>query len=118
MAITPMFILPLLISSVSGLSAQTIMSLACNLIIFCSVALYGLLLFYNLTKEELKGRRPLAKFLAMKLIVIFTFYQSFVVCILMVRLVIQLNSHSKLSALAGNVIHGMQSGYGFYAVFS
>ncbi|KAL4064689.1 organic solute transporter Ostalpha-domain-containing protein [Scleroderma yunnanense] len=43
-----------------------------------SVALYGLLLFYGLTKEELVGRRPLAKFLAIKLIVMFTFYQSFI----------------------------------------
>ncbi|KAG1824861.1 organic solute transporter Ostalpha-domain-containing protein [Suillus subaureus] len=43
-----------------------------------SVALYGLLLFYGLTKEELVGRRPMAKFLSIKLIVMFTFYQSFV----------------------------------------
>ncbi|KAG2062925.1 DUF300-domain-containing protein, partial [Suillus decipiens] len=43
-----------------------------------SVALYGLLLFYGLTKEELAGRRPLAKFLSIKLIVMFTFYQCFV----------------------------------------
>jgi hypothetical protein len=47
---------------------------------FCSIALYGLILFYGLTKEELVGRRPLAKFLSIKLIVMFTFYQSFVVC--------------------------------------
>ncbi|KAF9244460.1 organic solute transporter Ostalpha-domain-containing protein [Melanogaster broomeanus] len=44
-----------------------------------SVALYGLLLFYALTKDELQGRRPLAKFLSIKLIVMFTFYQSFVI---------------------------------------
>ncbi|KAL0956584.1 hypothetical protein HGRIS_002722 [Hohenbuehelia grisea] len=43
-----------------------------------SIALYGLLLFYSLTKQELEGRRPLAKFLSIKLIVMFTFYQSFV----------------------------------------
>ncbi|KAN0132238.1 Organic solute transporter Ostalpha domain containing protein [Lactarius tabidus] len=43
-----------------------------------SIALYGLILFYGLTKEELVGRRPLAKFLSIKLIVMFTFYQSFV----------------------------------------
>lgn len=43
------------------------------------VALYGLLMFYDLTKDELKGKRPLAKFLCIKLIVMFTFYQSFVV---------------------------------------
>jgi hypothetical protein len=47
--------------------------------VFCSIALYGLILFYGLTKEELVGRRPLAKFLSIKLIVMFTFYQSFVV---------------------------------------
>jgi hypothetical protein len=46
------------------------------------VALYGLILFYALTKEELAGRRPLAKFLAIKLIVMFTFYQSFVFSVL------------------------------------
>jgi len=44
-----------------------------------SVALYGLLVFYGLTKHELEGRRPLAKFLAIKLIVMFTFYQSFII---------------------------------------
>jgi hypothetical protein len=44
-----------------------------------SFALYGLIVFYGLTKEELRGRRPLAKFLSIKLIVMFTFYQSFVV---------------------------------------
>lgn len=45
-----------------------------------SIALYGLILFYGLTKDELVGRRPLAKFLSIKLIVMATFYQSFVVC--------------------------------------
>jgi hypothetical protein len=49
---------------------------------FDSVALYGLLLFYSLTKDELIGRRPLSKFLSIKLIVMFTWYQSFVVCFL------------------------------------
>jgi hypothetical protein len=44
-----------------------------------SIALYGLVIFYGLTKDELKGRRPLAKFLAIKLIVFFTFYQAFLV---------------------------------------
>ena len=47
--------------------------------LFSSFALYGLIMFYGLTHEELKGRRPLAKFLSIKLIVMFTFYQSFVV---------------------------------------
>jgi len=47
-----------------------------------TVALYGLFVFYTLTKQELKGRRPLAKFMAIKLIVFATFYQSFVFSIL------------------------------------
>ncbi|KAI0291173.1 DUF300-domain-containing protein [Multifurca ochricompacta] len=56
-----------------------------------SIALYGLILFYGLTKEELVGRRPLAKFLSIKLIVMFTFYQSFV-----------------FNALKDRVIHGTE----------
>ncbi|KZW01476.1 DUF300-domain-containing protein [Exidia glandulosa HHB12029] len=47
-----------------------------------SIALYGLWVFYSLTKEELDGRRPFAKFLCIKLIVFFTFYQSFVFSVL------------------------------------
>ncbi|TEB20972.1 DUF300-domain-containing protein [Coprinellus micaceus] len=43
-----------------------------------SIALYGLLVFYGLMAEELKGKRPVAKFLSIKLIVMFTFYQMFV----------------------------------------
>ena len=31
-----------------------------------SVALYGLILFYSLTHNELEGRQPLAKFLCIK----------------------------------------------------
>jgi len=47
-----------------------------------SVTLYGLFVFYGLTREELKGRRPLAKFLSIKLIIFLTFYQSFMFSIL------------------------------------
>ncbi|KAI0628302.1 organic solute transporter subunit alpha/Transmembrane protein [Trametes polyzona] len=43
-----------------------------------TIALYGLLIFYGLTKDELKGRKPLSKFMSIKLIVMFTFYQSLV----------------------------------------
>ncbi|TBU25288.1 organic solute transporter Ostalpha-domain-containing protein [Dichomitus squalens] len=43
-----------------------------------TVALYGLLIFYGLTKDELVGKKPLAKFLSIKLIVMFTFYQYLV----------------------------------------
>jgi hypothetical protein len=69
-------------------------------------------LFYGLTKEELAGNRPLAKFLSIKLIVIFTFYQSFVVSRTffvppfsrsVVALVLV-----KFNALKGRVIHGNQ----------
>ncbi|KAF9481499.1 DUF300-domain-containing protein [Pholiota conissans] len=52
-----------------------------------SVALYGLFVFYGLMHEELEGRRPLAKFLAIKLIVMFTFYQSFVIGALNVKVI-------------------------------
>jgi hypothetical protein len=44
-----------------------------------SMALYGLIVFYDLTKDELAGRRPLGKFLSIKLIVFFTFVQSLLV---------------------------------------
>jgi len=69
-------------------------------------------LFYGLTKEELAGHRPLAKFLSIKLIVMFTFYQSFVVSRTffvppfsrsVVALVLV-----KFNALKGRVIHGTQ----------
>ncbi|KAH9934604.1 organic solute transporter Ostalpha-domain-containing protein [Amylocystis lapponica] len=56
-----------------------------------TIALYGLIIFYGLTREELKGRRPLAKFLSIKLIVAITFYQSLV-----------------FEALEGRVIHGTE----------
>jgi len=52
-----------------------------------SVALYGLIIFYGLTHSELVGRRPLAKFLSIKLIVMFTFYQSFVFSLLEGRVI-------------------------------
>jgi hypothetical protein len=78
--------------------------------VFCSIALYGLILFYGLTKEELVGRRPLAKFLSIKLIVMFTFYQSFVVC-LVISMTTQLCLviHAvKFSLLTDHVIHGTE----------
>ncbi|KAH9929265.1 organic solute transporter Ostalpha-domain-containing protein [Fomitopsis serialis] len=56
------------------------------------IALYGLIIFYALTKDELKGRRPLAKFLSIKLIVMFTFYQGW----------------SYFDALEGRVIHATE----------
>ncbi|EPS95737.1 hypothetical protein FOMPIDRAFT_1025649 [Fomitopsis schrenkii] len=56
-----------------------------------TIALYGLIVFYALTKEELQGKRPLAKFLSIKLIVMFTFYQGLV-----------------FDALEGRVIHATQ----------
>ncbi|KAH9079666.1 hypothetical protein EDB83DRAFT_2311235 [Lactarius deliciosus] len=42
-----------------------------------SIAFYGLILFYGLTKDGLAGRRPIPKFLSIILIVVSTFYQSF-----------------------------------------
>jgi Organic solute transporter Ostalpha len=54
-----------------------------------SVALLGLIVFYDLTKNELKGRRPLAKFLCIKLIVMVTWYQSFLFSLLQTKGVIK-----------------------------
>ena len=71
-----------------------------------SVALYGLILFYGLTKEELKGRRPLSKFLSIKLIVMFTFYQSFVVSLFLFLPIQVPDVFAQFSALEGRVIHG------------
>jgi hypothetical protein len=82
------------------------------MLMFFSIALYGLILFYGLTKEELAGNRPLAKFLSIKLIVMFTFYQSFVVSHTFLvppfpRLVVALVL-VKFNALKGRVIHGTE----------
>ena len=73
-----------------------------------SIALYGLLLFYGLTKDELVGRRPLAKFLSIKLIVMFTFYQSFVVGFGVVYDVLAISYFllTQFKALEGKAIHG------------
>ncbi|GAA6002268.1 hypothetical protein JCM10207_003155 [Rhodosporidiobolus poonsookiae] len=47
-----------------------------------SVALYGLICLYDLVKEQLAGKKPLSKFLCIKLVVMLTFYQSFIFSIL------------------------------------
>ncbi|PWN19446.1 DUF300-domain-containing protein, partial [Microstroma glucosiphilum] len=43
-----------------------------------SIALYALIVLYALIREDLKGRRPLAKFLSVKAAIFLTFYQSFI----------------------------------------
>ncbi|GAA5948722.1 hypothetical protein JCM21900_005273 [Sporobolomyces salmonicolor] len=47
-----------------------------------SVALYGLIVFYALVKERLAGKKPLFKFLSIKLIVMITFYQAWLFSVL------------------------------------
>ncbi|GJN87385.1 hypothetical protein Rhopal_000334-T1 [Rhodotorula paludigena] len=47
-----------------------------------SVALYGLIVWYALVKERLAGKRPLAKFLSIKIVVMLLFYQNFVFSVL------------------------------------
>ena len=47
-----------------------------------SVALYGLIVLYGLIKDDLQGKRPLSKFMSIKLGIMFIFYQSFVFSIL------------------------------------
>jgi Organic solute transporter Ostalpha len=75
-----------------------------------SIALYGLILFYGLTKKELARYRPLAKFLSIKLIVIFTFYQSFMVCRTPLHRPSPTESHVlvKFNVLKNRVIHGTE----------
>ncbi|KZP10495.1 DUF300-domain-containing protein [Athelia psychrophila] len=70
-----------------------------------SIALYALIVFYALTRENLKGRAPLAKFLSIKLIVFFTFYQGFVFSVL--------QSHNVIKGsqfwTSTNVANGLQA---------
>jgi len=86
-----------------------------------SVALYGLVVFYGLTKDELKGRRPLAKFLAIKLIVFFTFYQAFVFSMLEGRVIhatkywTEANIADGLTALATCIEMVLFSGFMMWA---
>ncbi|KDN49606.1 DUF300-domain-containing protein, partial [Tilletiaria anomala UBC 951] len=47
-----------------------------------SIALYALIVLYGLVNQELRGRKPLAKFATLKVAVFFTFYQSFVFSLL------------------------------------
>lgn len=53
------------------------------------VALYGLVCLYQLTKERIKDKRPLAKFLSIKLIVALTYYQAFIFAALSQRGIIK-----------------------------
>jgi hypothetical protein len=70
-----------------------------------SIALYALVLFYILTRENLAGRQPIAKFASIKLIVFFTFYQGFIFSIL--------ESHNVIKATpywtSTNVADGLQA---------
>ncbi|KAG0140602.1 hypothetical protein CROQUDRAFT_664978 [Cronartium quercuum f. sp. fusiforme G11] len=70
-----------------------------------TIALYGLVVFYTVTKEHLKGRSPLAKFLTIKGIVFFTFYQGFVFSILEKHGVIRGSNYWT----ATNVSEGLQA---------
>ncbi|KAF7290762.1 hypothetical protein MIND_01317000 [Mycena indigotica] len=69
-----------------------------------TIALYGLLLFYGLTKEELSDKRPLAKFLCIKLIVMFTFYQTFVFSMLEGRVI-----HETIYWSETNIANGLNA---------
>ncbi|KAK9899906.1 DUF300-domain-containing protein [Cystobasidium minutum MCA 4210] len=43
-----------------------------------SIALYGLVVMYSLAKPSLQGKRPLMKFMLIKVIVALTYYQAFI----------------------------------------
>lgn len=66
-------------------------------------------MFYGLTHEELRGRRPLAKFLAIKLIVMLTFYQSFVVSQ-------KLSTFLSFLIVSRSVLGNGGKGYSWYAL--
>jgi hypothetical protein len=88
-----------------------------------SVALYALILFYVLTRDNLLGKQPLAKFLSIKLIVFFTFCErnrlSYVSATLLTALTDQgflfgiLQSHNVIKGTAywtaTNVADGLQA---------
>ncbi|POW07888.1 hypothetical protein PSTT_07923 [Puccinia striiformis] len=71
---------------------------------FCS-SLSGSMVFYTVTKIHLKGQSPLAKFLTIKGIVFFTFYQGFVFSILEKHEVIK----GSLYWTSTNVSEGLQA---------
>ncbi|CEH15841.1 Predicted seven transmembrane receptor-rhodopsin family [Ceraceosorus bombacis] len=54
-----------------------------------SVALYGLIVLYALIKKDLEGKKPLAKFMTIKMAIFFIFYQTFVFDLLQDRGVIK-----------------------------
>ncbi|TFK72244.1 DUF300-domain-containing protein [Pluteus cervinus] len=76
----------------------------CADFISISIALYGLLWFYNLMKSELATKKPLAKFLCIKLIVMFTFYQGFIFEALEGRVI-----HATLYWSATNIANGLNA---------
>lgn len=47
-----------------------------------TVALYGLIVLYTLVKEDLQGKRPLAKFATIKIGIFLIFYQGFIFSLL------------------------------------
>jgi len=70
-----------------------------------SIALYALWLFYVLTKENLVGKQPIAKFASIKLIVFFTFYQGFLFSVLQSYNVIKATTYWTST----NVADGLQA---------
>lgn len=70
-----------------------------------SIALYGLIVFYALVRDRLKGRQPLSKFLSIKGIIIITFYQGFVFTILQTHNVIKGTTYWTST----NVANGLQA---------
>jgi hypothetical protein len=47
--------------------------------LYCKVSMYYLVLFYMATKQELQPLKPVPKFLCIKAVIFFSFWQSIVV---------------------------------------